>query len=251
MDDWMAIVTQITSIGMKLLPLLLVKGAGERRASDNPTYRLGPLLFTNEKGTVWAQNIGSGEVALSYALTSDQSVLVETQPLAAGNFYNATTDLSRFELGQVSLAPTATAFSVAGMPGRALSFAIKMLAFGLAFRIIGNTTVGVFKDSNGYYLKFTNDKPILGWKLDATVSDTKGESTHVSTELKSNERAAQGEEYVAIARLPKGVDPDPIVGNLSLWITMDAETYMKATAERRQHECSLQTHGESPLQRAL
>lgn len=240
--DWINIISQGADLASRVLPLVL--GSDAEGASEN--YVLGNVAFVPFSGRIYAASNDESESGMAFALSqpNDQTTLSEFVPVPVSGAIDVTNELSAFNRGQVTLAPTDPPPSAANpAPVKIVAWTVLALGIGVTSRIIGNASVSVGKLPDGTYgIRFTNSDPMKSWVFKATVKDNQGNSASVQGSSSSVSAREDG-NYEFDLSLPAGVDIDPIVAELDVTIDMPESDYQAATAEVRKRIRSFEDIG--------
>lgn len=234
MTDWASIASEVASIGVGLLTSLL----GE--ASDHaPQYTQGDIVWSLDKtsNTIYAHNKGQHEHGLSLAMshTAPHGCLASTtyyHAISAGK--SAQVDLLAFPAGRACIGKSAEvpdASQAAADATATVSFSMPFLALATPVKIMQGLHLTINQEQKGglYQVSLQSDKDGPHIKsAHTTVTDLSGSSVSASTKFKS---ASADNTYTF--DLPKGVNLNPVVGNVNLEITMDNASYLRATEESR------------------
>ncbi|MFI6819672.1 hypothetical protein ACIBJE_01815 [Micromonospora sp. NPDC050187] len=151
------------------------------------------------------------------------------QPLPKGGAYKCEPDLQAFSDGQVFLAPSPTSTASTGGLARTLSFAVRGLTIGAVVQVVGGVKISVTKDpATDSFTAVIGTPKTLRAQVEATGPD----GNVVRAVWDSSSQGQPNDDSIQLA-LPAGVNLDPVVQLLQLYLDLDAPSLDDATAERR------------------
>ncbi|SCL52624.1 twin-arginine translocation signal domain-containing protein [Micromonospora yangpuensis] len=235
LDDWLGSLVQVATVAANVLPMLVLVQRGE---TSDP-YQLGGVQFEviniDGEPSLYAHNISGDDVGLSYTLTqsapaSNTSVY---QPLPKGGAYKCEPDLKLFTDGQVFLAPNPTSTASTGTLARTLSFAVRGLTIGAVVQVVGGVKLSVTKDpaagSFTAVIEATGTPKTLRAEVEATGPD--GNMVRAVWDSSGSPNGPSN-DTIKIP-LPAGVNLDPVVQLLQLYVDLDAPGLDAVTTDRR------------------
>ncbi|MFV2116008.1 twin-arginine translocation signal domain-containing protein [Micromonospora sp. LOL_025] len=235
LDDWLGSLVQVATVAANVLPMLVLA----QRGQTSDPYQSGGVQFEviNIGGdpSLYAHNVSGGDVGLCYTLTqsapaSNTSVY---QPLPQGGAYKCEPDLQAFSDGQVFLAPNPTTTASTGGLARTLSFAVRGLTIGAVVQVVGGVKVSVTKDpatdSFTAVIEATGTPKTLRAQVEATGPD----GNMVRAVWDASGSPSRPNNDTINLPLPAGVNLDPVVQLLQLYVDLDAPGLDAVTEERR------------------
>lgn len=232
--DWLGSLVQVATVAANVLPMLIAVRAGV--AAPDP-YQAGGVQFEiinlDGQSDLYAHNISGIDAGLSYSITASEpsSNTSVYQPLPAKGAYKCDADLRDYVDGQVYVAPSAlsTAF---GPLTRSLSFAVRGLTIAAVVNVVNGVKVSVTKDpGTGTFsaaIETTGTQKALRAQIAATGPD--GNVVRAQWDASTQGQPADGTIEIPF---PVGVNLDPVVQLLELYLDLDSAGLDQATAERR------------------
>ncbi|MFE0590290.1 hypothetical protein [Micromonospora echinospora] len=234
LDDWLGSLVQVASVAANVLPMLVLA----QRGQTSDPYQTGGVQFEviniDGEPSLYAHNVSGDDVGLSYTLTQSEPATNTSvyQPLPRGGAYKCEEDLQAFSDGQVFLAPSPTSTASTGGLARTLSFAVRGLTIGAVVQVVGGVKISVTKDpatdSFTAVIGTTGTPKTLRAQVEATGPD----GNMVRAVWDSSSQGRPNDDSIRLA-LPTGVNLDPVVQMLQLYLDLDAPSLDAATAERR------------------
>ncbi|KXK63008.1 hypothetical protein AWW66_05015 [Micromonospora rosaria] len=235
LDDWLGSLVQVAGVAANILPMLLLAKQGQ---ATGP-YQVGGVQFQmldiGGGPDLYAHNVSGDDVGLCYTLTqslpaSNTSVY---QQLGKNGLYKCQADLQAFTNGELFMAPSPTFTTSDGVPTRTLSFAVRALAIGALVQVVGGVKLSVTKDpATGSFtaeITATGTPKILRAQIEATCPD----GSVVRAQWDSSTSPNRLNDQTVKLPLPVGVNLDPVVQLLELYVDLDAAGLDEVTADRR------------------
>ncbi|MER7165456.1 hypothetical protein ABT336_05160 [Micromonospora sp. NPDC000207] len=235
LDDWLGSLVQVASVAANVLPMLVLAQRGE---TSDP-YQTGGVQFEviniDGEPSLYAHNVSGGDVGLSYTLTQSApaSNTGVYQPLPKGGAYKCQSDIEQFTDGQVFVAPNPASLASTGGLARTLSFAVRGLTIGAVVQVVGGVKFSVTKDPATGSFTAVIDSTGTPKTLRAQVEATGPDGNVVRAVWDSSGSPNRPNNDTIQLPLPAGVNLDPVVQLLQLYVDLDAPGLDAVTADRR------------------
>ncbi|MEU5552474.1 hypothetical protein ABZ738_22115 [Micromonospora sp. NPDC047793] len=235
LDDWLGSLVQVASVAANVLPMLVLA----QRGQTSDPYQTGGVQFEviniDGEPNLYAHNVSGDDVGLSYTLTQSEPATNTSvyQPLPKGGAYKCEPDLHAFTDGQVFVAPNPASTGFTGGLARTLSFAVRGLTIGAVVQVVGGVKLSVTKDpATGSFtavIEATGTPKTLRAQVEATGPD--GNVVRAVWDASSSPNRPNNDTINL--PLPAGVNLDPVVQLLQLYVDLDAPGLDAVTADRR------------------